>query len=191
MLTVVATGLLYATIHKGFLPQQDTGLLIGTTDAAQDISFAAMSERQQQVAALISRDPDVVTVDSFVGAGTVNTTLNSGRLYIDIGAPDGARPRRPRSWSGCRRATAGVHGITLHLQPAQDLQIETRVTRTQYQYVLQDLDEDELRHLEHPAGRSACASSRNWPTSPTIGRMPGCRCRSRSTGRPPPATASP
>jgi len=119
VLTLIATGVLYATIHKGFLPQQDMGLLVGTTDAAQDISFAAMSERQQQVAALISRDPDVVTVDSFVGAGTANTTLRS--------------------------ATSAVHGITLHLQPAQDLQIETRVARTQYQYVLQDLDETELR----------------------------------------------
>ena len=76
----------------------------------------------------------------------VNTTLNSGRLYIDIGRPWTAANRpRPTSWNGCEHATAGVHGITLHLQPAQDLQIESRITRTQYQYVLQDLDEDELR----------------------------------------------
>ncbi|WP_295854914.1 efflux RND transporter permease subunit [Tardiphaga sp.] len=145
VLTVIATGLLYATINKGFLPQQDTGLLNGTTDAAQDISFAAMSERQQQVAAIISRDPDVVTVDSFVGAGSVNTTLNSGRLYIDIGAPDGRKATAAAVMQRLRAATAGVHGITLHLQPAQDLQIETRVARTQYQYVLQDLDEAELK----------------------------------------------
>jgi multidrug efflux pump len=142
--TVIATGLLYATIQKGFLPQQDTGLLVGTTDAAQDISFAAMSDLQQQVATLISRDPDVVTVDSFVGAGIVNTTLNSGRLYIDIGAPDQRRSSAADIMERLRVATAGVHGITLHLQPAQDLQIETRITRTQYQYVLQDLDENEL-----------------------------------------------
>jgi multidrug efflux pump len=145
VLTVIATGLLYATIQKGFLPQQDTGLLIGTTDAAQDISFAAMSERQQQVAAIISRDPDVVTVDSFVGAGTVNTTLNSGRLYIDIGAPDQRKASVSAVMERLQAATAGVHGITLHLQPAQDLQIETQVARTQYQYVLQDLDETELK----------------------------------------------
>jgi multidrug efflux pump subunit AcrB len=145
VLTIIATGLLYATISKGFLPQQDTGLLVGSTDAAQDISFAAMSERQQQVAALISRDPDVVTVDSFVGAGTANTTLNSGRIYIDIGAPDRRKASASAVMERLQRATAGVHGITLHLQPAQDLQIETRVTRTQYQYVLQDLDESELR----------------------------------------------
>jgi len=145
VLTLIATGILYATIHKGFLPQQDTGLLVGTTDAAQDISFAAMSERQQQVAALISRDPDVVTVDSFVGAGTANTTLNSGRLYIDIGAPDRRKASAAAVMERLRSATSAVHGITLHLQPAQDLQIETRVARTQYQYVLQDLDETELR----------------------------------------------
>ena len=88
VLTLVATFWLYATIHKGFLPQQDTGLLIGTTDAPQDISFAAMSARQRAIADAIRRDPDVVAVDSFVGAGTVNPTLNSGRLYIDIGSPD-------------------------------------------------------------------------------------------------------
>ena len=144
VLTIIATGILYATISKGFLPQQDTGLLVGTTDAAQDISFAAMSERQQQVAALISRDPDVVTVDSFVGAGTANTTLNSGRIYIDIGAPDRRKASAEAIMERLRAATAGVHGITLHLQPVQDLQIETRVARTQYQYVLQDLDENEL-----------------------------------------------
>ena len=156
--------MLYATIQKGFLPQQDTGLLVGTTDAAQDISFAAMSERQQQIAALISRDPDVVTVDSFVGVGTVNTTLNSGRLYIDIGAPDQRKASAAAVMERLRAATAGVHGITLHLQPAQDLQIETRVARTQYQYVLQDLDETELRHLEHAGWWRRCASSPNWPT---------------------------
>ncbi|HEY8334392.1 MAG TPA: efflux RND transporter permease subunit [Tardiphaga sp.] len=145
VLTVIATGLLYVTINKGFLPQQDTGLLIGTTDAAQDISFATMAERQQQVAAIVARDPDVVTVDSFVGAGTVNTTLNSGRLYIDIGAPDGRKASAAAVMERLQAATAGVHGITLHLQPAQDLQIETQVSRTQYQYVLQDLDEAELK----------------------------------------------
>jgi multidrug efflux pump subunit AcrB len=144
VLTVIATGVLYATISKGFLPQQDTGLLIGTTDAAQDISFAAMSERQQQVAALIARDPDVVTVDSFVGAGVVNTTLNSGRIYIDIGAPDQRKASVGAVMERLRAATAGVHGITLHLQPAQDLQTETHIAPTQYQYVLQDLDENEL-----------------------------------------------
>jgi multidrug efflux pump len=94
---------------------------------------------------VIGRDPDVVTVGSFVGIGSVNTTLNSGRLYIDIGSPDARKSSAAAVMARLQHAVEGVHGITLHLQPAQDLQIESRVARTQYQYALQDLDEDELR----------------------------------------------
>ncbi|MBI1775580.1 MAG: efflux RND transporter permease subunit [Proteobacteria bacterium] len=144
LLTILATGWFYAIVHKGFVPQQDTGLLVGATDAAQDISFAAMAERQRLVAEIIRRDPDVVAVDSFVGAGKVNPTLNSGRIYIDIGNPD-RRGSAAQVMERLRGATEGVPGIALHLQPAQDLRIETRATRTQYQYVLQDLDEAELK----------------------------------------------
>ena len=144
VLTLGATFALAGAVHKGFLPQQDTGLLVGTTDAPQDISFATMSQRQQQIADIVGRDPDVRTVDSFVGAGTVNATLNSGRLYIDIGTP-GTRASAPAIMERLRAAAAQVQGITLHLQPAQDLAIETRASRTQYQYVLQDLDANELR----------------------------------------------
>jgi multidrug efflux pump len=148
VLTLVATVLLYGMVNKGFLPQQDTGLLIGITDAAQDISFPAMQARQLAVAEIVARDPAVVSVDSFVGAGSVNPTLNSGRLYINIGAPDRRAPGNSLAAVTARlqRAVAGVHGISLHLQPAQDIQIETRTSRTQYQYVLQDLDPAEL-HL--------------------------------------------
>ncbi len=145
VLTLVATLYLYIIVPKGFLPQQDTGLLIGTTDAAQDVSFAAMSERQQQIADIIRQDRDVVTVDSFVGAGPFNPTLNSGRIYIDIGSPDRGRGSAVAVMERLRAATASVHGMTLHLQPVQDIQIETRTSRTQYQYVLQDLDTAELR----------------------------------------------
>src|SRR5262249_51117690 len=87
LLTLIATIWLYIVIPKGFLPQQDTGLLVGVTEAAQDISFATMAERQRAVADIIARDAAVRTVDSFVGVGTVNPTLNRGRLYIDIGSP--------------------------------------------------------------------------------------------------------
>jgi hydrophobe/amphiphile efflux-1 (HAE1) family protein len=145
VLTMIASGLLFAGISKGFLPQQDTGLLVGTTDAPQDISFSAMSARQRELAEVIKRDRDVVAVDSFVGAGTVNPTLNSGRLYIDIGSPDQRKDSVQVVMERLLAATANLHGITLHLQPAQDLQIETRAARTQYQYVLQDLDENELK----------------------------------------------
>jgi hydrophobe/amphiphile efflux-1 (HAE1) family protein len=148
VLTLVATVMLYGMVNKGFLPQQDTGLLIGITDAAQDISFPAMQARQNAVAEIVARDPAVVSVDSFVGAGSVNPTLNSGRLYINIGAPDRRAPGDTLAAVTARlqHATSGVQGITLHLQPAQDIQIETRTSRTQYQYVLQDLDPAEL-HL--------------------------------------------
>ncbi len=144
-LTLVATLWLYVVIPKGFLPQQDTGLLVGVTDAAQDISFETMAERQRALADVIARDPDVRRIDSFVGAGTINPTLNTGRLYIDIGSPD----QRHISAAGIMRrlqnAVRAVPGIALHLQPVQDVTIETRASPTQYQYVLQDLDPAELR----------------------------------------------
>jgi hydrophobe/amphiphile efflux-1 (HAE1) family protein len=144
-LTLVATIWLYVVIPKGFLPQQDTGLLVGVTDAAQDISFAAMAERQRALAEAIAHDPAVRAVDSFVGVGTVNPTLNSGRLYIDIGPPDRRHASMETIMQRLRTVVAGVPGITLHLQPVQDVTIETRPSPTQYQYVLQDLDPLELR----------------------------------------------
>ena len=143
-LTLAATIWLYIIIPKGFLPQQDTGLLVGVTDAAQDISFAIMAERQQAVADVVARDPAVRAVDSFVGAGTVNPTLNTGRLYIDIGSPDRRRDPVEIVMRRVGSAASGVPGITLHLQPVQDVTIETRASPTQYQYVLQDLDPVEL-----------------------------------------------
>jgi hydrophobe/amphiphile efflux-1 (HAE1) family protein len=143
-LTLVATIWLYVIIPKGFLPQQDTGLLVGVTDAAQDISFATMAERQQAVADVVARDPAVRAVDSFVGAGTVNPTLNTGRLYIDIGSPDRRRDSVETVMRRLGSAASAVPGITLHLQPVQDVTIETRPSPTQYQYVLQDLDPVEL-----------------------------------------------
>jgi len=144
-LTLVATIWLYAAIPKGFLPRQDTGLLVGVTDAAQDISFSTMAERQRTLAAAIARDPAVHTVDSFVGVGTVNPTLNRGRLYIDIGAPDHRAASVETIMQRLHAAVAGVPGITLHLQPVQDVTIETRPSPTQFQYVLQGLDPLELQ----------------------------------------------
>jgi multidrug efflux pump len=142
--TMVATVLLYMDIPKGLLPQQDTGLVIGVTDAAQSISFKAMVERQREIAEIARRDPDVQSVASFVGAGPVNATVNSGRLYINL------KPRGQRQASAgeiiarLRDATASVQGISLFMQAAQDVQIDSRVSRTQYQYTLQDADRAEL-----------------------------------------------
>jgi multidrug efflux pump len=142
--TFAITLFLYVIVPKGLLPLQDTGEIIGVTDAAQNISFAAMIDRQQQIADIVRQDPDVQSVAAFVGAGTVNQTPNSGRLYIVL------KPRRVRQASAqeiiarLRQATNNVQGISLFTQAAQDLQIDTRVSRTQYQYILEDTDSKEL-----------------------------------------------
>ncbi len=144
--TFVASIWLYVVIPKGFVPAQDTGLISGVTDAAQDISFESMSALQRKVADIIQKDPDVVNVVSLIGVGDENATLNSGRFYIDIGSPDHRRATAAQIMKRLEDAVAGVRDITLHLQPVQDIQLETRPTRTQYQYVLQDLNEGELRY---------------------------------------------
>jgi len=142
--TLAGTILLYVIVPKGLLPQQDTGLIVGVTDSAQSISFKAMSQRQRAVAEVVAKDPDVVSVASFVGAGTVNSTVNTGRLYI------GLKPRDERSASAgevidrLRAATQNLEGISLLMQAVQDVQIDSRVSRTQFQYTLQDADEAEL-----------------------------------------------
>jgi multidrug efflux pump len=143
--TFVASIWLYMVIPKGFVPSQDTGLIEGVTDAAQDISFDRMSELQQKVSDIISKDPDVVSVIGLVGVGIENTTVNSGRFYINIGSPDRRHISATEIMKRLGAAVVGVKGITLHLQSVQDIQIETRPTRTQYQYVLQDLNDKELR----------------------------------------------
>jgi len=127
------------------VPVQDTGLIGGVTDAAQDVSFENMSILQQRVAQIISQDPDVISVTSFVGVGDDNPTVNSGRLYIDVGSPDRRSASAEEIMKRLHGAVAGVRDISLHLQAVQDIQIESRLTRTQYQYVLQHPDEAQLR----------------------------------------------
>jgi multidrug efflux pump len=173
VLTLVATLWMYTAIPKGFLPVQDTGLLVGVTDAAQDISFAAMSERQRMIADIVRQDPDVVAVDSFVGVGTVNSTLNSGRLYIDIGSPDRRNTSAEQVMGRLQLAVAAIPGIALHLQPVQDVTIETRATRTQYQYVLQVLDPAELSHTRRASSRRCRAGVRS-PMRPATSKKRGC-----------------
>jgi multidrug efflux pump len=145
-MTIVGSVWLYIIIPKGFVPDQDTGLLAGVTDAPQDISFEKMSALQQEVADIVKKDPDVINVISLVGVGTENASINSGRLYIDIGSPDQRRSSAAEIITRLKNAVAEVRGIQLHLQSVHDIQIETRPTRTQYQYVLQDPNENELRY---------------------------------------------
>jgi multidrug efflux pump len=144
IVTLAATVWLYLIIPKGLLPQQDTGLILGITDAAQTISFKAMTERQRQLVDQVLKDPDVVNVASFVGAGSVNPTMNSGRIYIGLKPRDQRKTTATQIIERLRDATQNTEGISLFMQAVQDVQIDSRVSRTQYQYTLQDADEDEL-----------------------------------------------
>ncbi len=143
IVTLVATILLYVIVPKGLLPQQDTGVIIGVTDAAENISFKAMMERVHAVSDIVRRDPDVASVSASVGAGTVNATVNTARLYIVL-KPHNERTNAEQIIERPRNATRNVEGVSLFMQAAQDLQIDARVSRTQYQYVLQDTDVAEL-----------------------------------------------
>jgi multidrug efflux pump len=144
LLTLGATILLYIIIPKGFFPVQDTGIIQGISEAGQTISFPAMSERQQALTKVILQDPAVESLSSFIGVDGTNTTLNSGRILINlkplgqrgINATEVIRRLQPE--------LAKVDGITLYMQPVQDLTVEDRVSRTQYQYTLEDPDQNEL-----------------------------------------------
>src|SRR5712672_2192914 len=144
--TLVGTILLYIYVPKGFFPVQDTGVILGVSEGAQDISFAAMAQRQQELAAVILKDPAVQSLSSFIGIDGTNTTLNSGRIQInpvplaqrDGSATDVIRRLQPE--------LTNVDGISLFMQPVQDLTVEDRVSRTQFQYSLEDVDAKELGH---------------------------------------------
>jgi multidrug efflux pump len=144
-ITLVLTIVLYVIVPKGFFPSQDTGLIQAISDAPQDISFPAMAERQRELADAILKDPAVETVSSFIGVDGINTTLNSGRILINL------KPLADRHVSALevmRRLQPDldkISGVTLFMQPVQDLTVEDRVSRTQYQYTLEDPDPNELQ----------------------------------------------
>lgn len=144
ILTLVATIWLYIVAPKGLLPQQDTGLILGMTDSAQSISFRSMVQHQRAVAEILNRDPDVLSVASFVGGGAVNATVNSGRFYIQLKPREQRKAAATEIIDRLRDATKDIQGISLFMQAAQDVQIDSRISRTQYQYTLQDADEAEL-----------------------------------------------
>jgi len=142
--TLALTVLLYVFVPKGFFPVQDTGAIQGISEAPQSISFAAMAERQRALARAVLQDPAVESLSSFIGVDGINTTLNSGRMLInlkplakrDVTAVEVIRRLQPK--------LARVEGITLYMQPVQDLTIEDRVSRTQYQFSVEDADSEEL-----------------------------------------------
>ncbi len=143
--TLILTMLLYVVVPKGFLPLQDTGQIIATTDAPETVSFEEMRRLQQQVAAIVEQDPDVEAVASFLGGGTVNITANTGRLIIML------KPHKERHYSVTEimaRLAPELHklaGVEVHMQAAQDIQIGAESSRTKYQYTLTDLSADELQ----------------------------------------------
>ncbi len=144
--TLVLTIFLYIIVPKGFFPVQDTGIIQGISEAGQSISFPAMAEKQKELAHLILQDPAVESLSSFIGVDGTNTTLNSGRIQINL------RPLEERGISASdviRRlqpTLEKIDGITLYMQPVQDLTVEDRVSRTQYQYTLEDPNQNELNY---------------------------------------------
>ncbi len=168
--TLLLTVLLYVIVPKGFFPVQDTGMIQGISEAPQSISFSAMAERQQSLAKVILQDPAVESLSSFIGVDGTNVTLNSGRIMINL------KPKEKRDADAMgviRRLQpklAQVQGISLYMQPVQDLTIEDRVSRTQYQFTMETADPNELSlwnsRLVERLSRSA----------------PSCRCGERSSG---------
>ena len=142
--TLVLTIVLYIIIPKGFFPVQDTGVIQGISQAPASISFAAMTKAQQELAKIILQDPAVESLSSFIGADGTNTTLNSGRMSINLKPLD----QRDLSASDVVRrlnnSLAQVNGIKLYMQPVQNITVDDRVSRTQYQYTLEDPDVNEL-----------------------------------------------
>jgi multidrug efflux pump len=142
--TLALTAWLYVIVPKGFFPVQDTGVIQGISQAPESISFPAMAQRQQALAQVILKDPAVESLSSFIGVDGINTTLNSGRILINLKP---LAERKINATAVMRRlqpALADVPGITLYMQPVQDLTVEDRVSRTQYQYTLEDPDANEL-----------------------------------------------
>jgi len=142
--TLIATLLLYVYVPKGFFPVQDTGVIMGISEAPENISFAAMSQKQQELASVILKNVNVDSLASFIGVDGTNVTPNSGRIQANL------KPRNERKETASeiirdlQPELAKVEGITLYMQPVQDLTVESRVSRTQYQYSMEDADATEL-----------------------------------------------
>jgi multidrug efflux pump len=142
--TLATTILLYIVIPKGFFPVQDTGVILGISEASQSVSFSSMAGRQRALAAVILRDPGVASLSSFIGIDGTNTTINSGRIQINLKPLSERKASASEIIRRLQPELAKVEGVTLFLQPVQDLTVEDRVSRTQFQYSLEDPDAQEL-----------------------------------------------
>ena len=139
-LTIVATLGLYIIAPKGFLPLQDTASITAVTEAGADVSFAEMQSRQAAAASVIQADPDVISVVSVIGGGTVNPTTNVGRLVLNLRPRSERKDDITRVITRLKRSVAGIPGMTVYFQPVQDIQISTQASRSQYQYTLTGTD---------------------------------------------------
>ena len=142
--TLVFTILLYIVVPKGFFPVQDTGVILGISEAPQNVSFAAMSQRQQDLARVILKDPDVLSLSSFIGIDGTNLTMNSGRIQMNLKPRDERKSTASEIIRRLQQPLSQVQGITLYMQPVQDLTVEDRVSRTQYQYSMEDTNAQEV-----------------------------------------------
>ncbi len=142
--TLVLTLWLYAVVPKGFFPVQDAGVILGISEAPQSASFANMSEHQQELAKEILQDPDVASLSSFIGIDGTNTTSNAGRIQINLKPHDERSASASEIIRRLQPKVDQVQGITLYMQPVQDLSVEDRISRTQFQYTLEDADGKEL-----------------------------------------------
>jgi HAE1 family hydrophobic/amphiphilic exporter-1 len=145
-LTIGITACLYIVIPKGFFPQQDTGMILGIAEAAQDISYTAMSQRMQAVINTVLKDPAVYSVGAQIGAGGATATLNQGRVFIALKPHDQRDVSADQIIARLRIKLAAVQGITLYMRAAQDITVGARLSKTQYQYTLTDADSHELNH---------------------------------------------
>ena len=166
--TLALTTYLYIIVPKGFFPVQDTGVILGISQAPETISFIAMGKKQQELARVILQDPAVENLTSFIGVDGQNTTMNSGRIQITL------KPLEERKISAVdvirrlQQSLDQVSGITLYMQPVQDLTVEDRISRTQYQYALDAPDKADSRPVDSAPRRQVEADSRT------------ARCRQRS-----------
>jgi multidrug efflux pump len=142
--TLVFTVLLYVIVPKGFFPIQDTGVILGISEAPEDVSFSAMADRQQRLAAVVTKDPAVASVSSFIGVDGTNMTSNVGRIQINLKNLEDRDADASAIIRRLQPKLADISGITLYMQPVQDLSVENRVSRTQYQYTLEDANAPEL-----------------------------------------------
>jgi hydrophobe/amphiphile efflux-1 (HAE1) family protein len=144
--TVCLTIVLFILIPKGFFPQQDTGMIVGISEGAQDISPQAMAERQAAILDVIAKDPAVASVTAYIGPGGATVTENDGRVFITL-KPQGERSATAdQVITRLNRALQPIQGIRLYMQAAQDINVGARLSKTQYQFTLVDVDSDELNH---------------------------------------------